>query len=142
MDSRLISLAERALSLDEPSPAGWDGYLAGRGIAVVVDDLGRPAITRGAARELITEHHKQHREHEARLARVREQTEQAAIAADREFRASLPGGIPWYDIPVGVTAPEMWAAAEKDAQPKRRTVLEDALDREQGLTYHPISGES
>jgi hypothetical protein len=31
-------------------------------------------------------------------------------------------------MPVGVSAAEVWAQAEKDARPKRRSLLEDALE--------------
>jgi ParB-like chromosome segregation protein Spo0J len=141
MDSRLIALSHLALDLEVPA-AGWRAYLADRGVAVVVDDLGRPSITRGAARELITEHQRQHRENEARKARVREEAEARAIAADQQFRAQLNTGIPWYEIPAGVTAAEMWAQQEKDSRPKRRTVLEDALAGDGSLIYHPLQDES
>jgi hypothetical protein len=98
------------------------------------------SVSRSDARQLLTER----RENEARAREVAAQQERQAIERDRQFRAQLGVGIPWYEIPAGVTAAEMWAAAEKDAQPKRRSVLEEALAGE-GMTFHPIGpdgGES
>ena len=58
----LVPLSVLALDLSAPSVGGWPAYLAGRGIEVVADDLGRDSITRADARRLFTER----REAEAR----------------------------------------------------------------------------
>jgi hypothetical protein len=134
--SDLIPLS--VLELDLPAPAtGWLIELDRRGIAVVADDIGRDSLTKDDARELITEH----RENEARKARHREETERRAIEADQQWRAQLSPGIPWYEIPAGVTAAEMWAQAEHDARPKRRSLLEDALANTGSMEYHPLRDE-
>ena len=71
-----------------------------------------------------------------------ERNEQRAIEADWRFRAQLPTGTPWWVRPVGVSAPEVWAQAEKDARPRRRSVLEDACAHEEGtMVFHSIQGE-
>ena len=57
----LVPLSVLALDLAQPAE-GWNIYLAGRGITVTVDDLGRTAIARGDARRLFVER----RENEAR----------------------------------------------------------------------------
>jgi hypothetical protein len=125
------------LELDLPAPgSGWDAYLTGRGIQIVLDHIGRSAISSADARQLFDEQ----REVEARRRDVAARQEQQAIEADRRFRAALPKGLHWSEIPVGVSAAEMWAAAEKDAKPKRRTPLEDAFAGE-GMVFHSIQGE-
>jgi hypothetical protein len=105
-----IPLSVLALDLGEP-PTGWASHLADRDIAVVIDDVGRRAVSRSDARALVTESH----ENELRLREVGERQEQAAVEADRVRRAALPKGLPWYELPDGVSAAQMWAAAEKDA---------------------------
>jgi hypothetical protein len=124
--AELIPLSVLALDLPEPPTSGWDVYLTGRGITVLTDDIGRPAIARADARQLLDEH----RENEARRQEVAQPQEQQAIEADQRFRAQLPSGLPWFDIPAGVTAAELWAQHEKDSRPRRRSVLEDALANE------------
>src|SRR5215216_5761920 len=84
----LISLS--VLQLDLAAPAeGWPAYLSSRDIAVVTDDLGRPSISRGDARQLFDER----REAEARQREALAQQEQRAIEQDRKFRAQVWGGI-------------------------------------------------
>ena len=56
----------------------------------------------------------------------------------------VPKGLHWTDIPDGVSIAQVWVQAEKDAKPKRRTPLEDALAGE-GTVYRPLptdGGES
>jgi hypothetical protein len=53
--SELVALSILELDLEPPSSGGWDANLAGRGIPVVDDDIGRKAIYRADARLLITE---------------------------------------------------------------------------------------
>jgi hypothetical protein len=123
------------LELDLPAPAtGWLIELDRRGISIVADDLGRLAVTRDSARQLFDEH----RENEARKREAAQRQEQAAIEADRQFRARLPRGTPWYAFPDSVSPAEAWRAAELAAQPKRRSVLEEALANEGTLTYHAL----
>ena len=128
-----VPLSVLALDLDAPSAGGWHAYLASRGIAVLVDDVGRDSITKADARRLFDER----REHEIRRREIAARQEQAALEADRALRAGLPKGLHWTDIPVGVSAAQVWAQAEKDAKRKRRTVLEDALAGE-GTVYRPL----
>jgi hypothetical protein len=79
----------------------------------------------------------EHRKNEAHAQEVAARQEQQAIERDRAFRAALPKGLHWTDIPVGMTAAMMWAQFEKDARPRRRSVLEDALSNS-GTTLHLI----
>jgi hypothetical protein len=127
--------------LDCPAPpAGWTAKLARRGVAIVLDDIGRPSIPRAAARDLLAER----RENEARKARHREEVERRAIEAERAFRAQLLRGIPADAVPEGMTAAQLMMAADPMGQrSKRETVLEHALQHRDGaIVYHPIGGES
>jgi hypothetical protein len=137
----LVPLSVLALDLDAPA-VGWDAFLASRNIPVVLDHIGRSAISSADARQLLDEQ----REAEAHAQEVAAQREREAVERDRQSRAQLNGGVPWYALPPGVSAPEAWAQAEKDARPKRRTLLEDALAREEGtMVYHSLrdgEGES
>jgi hypothetical protein len=104
----LVPLTVLALDLGEPSVGGRDAYLSGRGIPVVLDDIGRKAISRADARQLFDER----REDEIRRREVAVRQEQQAIERDQQWRAQLPGGVPWYEIPPGVIAAEAWAQGE------------------------------
>jgi hypothetical protein len=114
----------------------WNVYLAGRGIAVVDDDIGRPAVARADARQLLTEQ----REAEARGREKAAELERQAVEQDRQRRASIWGGIPADMIPVGVSPAQAMVLAEKDARPRRRSVLEDSLSNS-GTVFHPIRHE-
>jgi hypothetical protein len=132
----LIPLSHLALDLAEPPAGGWHVYLAGRGVEITLDDIGRPSVTRTDARMLITERH----EAEARKAQKLEEAERAAVEQDRQRRASIWGGIPADMIPVGVSPAQAMVLAEKDARPRRRSVLEDSLSNS-GTVFHPIRHE-
>jgi hypothetical protein len=132
----LIPLSHLSLDVDEPS-VGWDAYLTGRGIPVVFDDVGRRSVSRADARQLLDEQ----REAEARRQEVVRRQEQQFIEADQRFRAQLSPGLPWYALPDGVSPAQAWAAAEKDSQPRRQSVLEHALTNSGQLEYHPLRDE-
>jgi hypothetical protein len=122
------------LELDLPAPTtGWLIELDRRGIAVVLDDLGRKSISRDDARTLLDEQ----RENEVRRQEAAERNEQRAIEADMQWRSQLNRGVPWYAIPAGVTPAEAWAQAEKDARPRRVTPLQEALEGG-GMVYRPL----
>jgi hypothetical protein len=53
--AELIPLSVLELDVDPPSVGGWRAFLAGRGVAVVVDNIGRDAVTRADARRLIAD---------------------------------------------------------------------------------------
>ena len=120
------------LELDYPAPrVGWLIELDRRGIKVVDDDLGRKAIARADARQLLAEQ----RENELRQREAAERREQAAVEADRVRRASIWGGISALDLPPGARPAAVMLQAARDAQPKRLTPLQEALS-ENTLTYH------
>ncbi len=122
------------LALDLPAPAeGWTGYLNSRGVAIVTDDLGRVAITRDDARRLFVEK----REAEARGREMAAEVERQAIEQDRQWRANLPSGMPWYEIPDGVLPVVAMTQAAHDARPRRATPLEEAFSGE-GMTFHSL----
>ena len=64
----------------------------------------------------------------ARKARKREEAERQAAERDREWRAQLHRGIPAGLIPEGVAPAAAMLQAAHDARPRRRSMLEDALD--------------
>lgn len=78
----LIPVSHLALDLPEPPAGAWTVYLAAKGIEVVLDDIGRLAISRDNARQLITEH----RENEARQRELAERREAQLIEQDRQRR--------------------------------------------------------
>jgi hypothetical protein len=133
----LIQLSH--LALDLSAPADWSAFLADRGIEITIDDIGRAAITRDAARDLLTEKRQaeaQAREHAAVM-------ERRAIEQDRQFRASLGVGLPAAAIPHGMTYGELIAAAELDSQQYRpkTSMVEDLLSNDGGIVFHPIVHE-
>jgi len=129
----LIPLSVLELDLSAPT-TGWEPFLTVRNIAIVSDDIGRKAVSRDDARTLLTEQH----ENERRAQEVARRQERAAIEADRVRRASIWVGQPWYETPMGLSAAQAWAQAEKDAQPKRQSVLEHALGNTGELEYIPL----
>lgn len=126
------------LALDIPEPGnGWPAELASRGIPVVDDDIGRPAIAIGAARDLVAEH----RENEAIKARHRVEMERQAVEADRRFRASLPAGIGPDSVPIGVSPAELMMLSDPlDQSARRQSVLEHALEHQDGaVVFHSVA---
>jgi hypothetical protein len=124
----LIPLSVLGLDL-APSTAGWAADLAARGFSVELDDVGRLAVSREVARQLMAE--KRESEQKAR---------DAGVARDAEFerqrQANLPRGIPWYQIAPGQTPAEaLIAAGGGDGRPRRRSVIEDPLDRNSSVMY-------
>jgi hypothetical protein len=130
--AELIPLS--VLALDLPAPAEWSAFLADRGIEIVLDDLGRSAVTKADARQLFTEQ----REPEVRRREKAAELERQAIEADQLQRAQIWKGLPWHMIPDGVSPAQAMVAAEKDAKPRRRSVLQDALSN-LGTVFHPIA---
>jgi hypothetical protein len=119
------------LALDVPEPVGgWPG--------VVEDDLGRPAISRDAARDLLSER----REQEEAAARAQAAVEQRLVAADAARRAALPKGIPVSSEVPGMSAAMLMMAADPIPGQRRQGVLADMLDNPNGgLIFHPIQPE-
>jgi hypothetical protein len=119
-----VPLSELALTLPVPSE-GWPAFLAAHNVDVVSDDLGRDAVTRAAARMLIAGYHAE----EERKALLRQDAERRAVEQDKARRAQLYKGIPWYEIPPGVSPALAMAQAAKDAEPRRVTPTQEWLDQ-------------
>ena len=100
---------------------------------VVLDDLGRRCVTRDTARRLVAE--REQAEHRQREAQQRREAELAELAANNPVR----GGVPADRVPDGVTPAAAMLQAARDAEPRRRSVLEEALTNDSGLVYHPLS---
>jgi hypothetical protein len=126
----LIPLSVLELDLAAP-PLGWNVYLAGRGIAVVDDDIGRPAVARADARMLIAEQ----REAEARGREKAAELERQAVEQDRLRQAQIWVGIPADLLPADVHPATVMLQAVQDARPRRQSMLQEALAGE-SLTFH------
>jgi hypothetical protein len=132
------------LGLDLPAPGeGWSVWLAAKGVSILFDDLGRRAVSREDARALFDAQ---------RLSEIRRQDaahrqEAAAIAADRAWRATLPQGIPWHEMPGDPGGPPASAmlATAKDARPRRTPSHGEWLfsdpDEVTGGTFNGESGD-
>jgi hypothetical protein len=119
-----IQISYLALDLDAPAVGGWPAYLAAKGIAVVVDDIGRPSIARDDARMLLTER----REAEIRNREVMARREAQLIQQDQLRRANMPTGIPAGMVPDGMTGAEAMVLAGEKRRP--RSVREQLLEKE------------
>jgi hypothetical protein len=94
------------------------------------------SVNRGDARQLLTEQ----REAEVRRREKAAEWERQAVEQDQRRRAQIWGGIPADRIPVGVSPAQAMALAEKDARPRRRSVLEVSLSNS-GTVFHPIRSD-
>jgi hypothetical protein len=138
----LIPVSVLALDLDATPAGGWTAYLTGRGIPVVLDRIGRSAISSADARQLLDEK----RDDEARKREAAKRQEQQAVEADRQWRAQLHPGLPAGMFGDGVDPILAQIQAEKDADPRRRSMQEELWDRQFGrsgdegmtVTYHPL----
>lgn len=104
------------------------------GDQVILDAIGRRAVTRKTARRLFDER----REAEQRQREVQERndTQFAELAAVNAPRGSVPASA----VPEGVLPVQALTQAVHDAQPRRTSVLEDALSND-GLSFHRIREE-
>ena len=145
-----ISLTELQLDLDPTPVGGWDVYLAGLGIAVIEDDIGRRAIARNDARRLLAEHRASVAREQERLRRHREKAERQAVERDQAFRAQLHPGLPASMFAPGEDPIRVQIAAELAADPRRRSLREELMDAqfgrsaddEKAYTYYPIREEA
>jgi len=72
-------------------------------------------------------------------ARKREVLEREAEERDRERRAQIWKGVPASAFPEGVSAASVLVAAVRDSQPKRQSVLREALSNSGGATFHSLA---
>jgi hypothetical protein len=91
----------------------------------------RPCITWSTATELLDSLR-------AEAARKRAEIEQRLVDQDRQFRASLPAGIPASWVPEGVSAGQLMMLSDPEAQRgRRRSVVQDALAHV-GTVFTPL----
>jgi hypothetical protein len=136
-DESPIPLSVLSLDLDVP-PAGWTPFLQGRGIEIVLDSIGRSAISSSDAKMLLDEKHEnERRRHEAAV-----RAEQAAVEADKAWRAALPRGLHWTDVPDGVLPVVAMTAADRAAQPRRTPSRAEWLFNEvdDTMVFHSLQG--
>jgi hypothetical protein len=136
MTAEPVPLSQLGLDVPEP-PAGWVFELERRGIPIVLDDIGRPSISRDAARDLLAKRHEQ----QQAAARRREAIERRVIEADQRFRASLPAGIPAGAVPEGISAGQLMMLSDPMQGSRRESVVADALKNDGRLIYRPIRDE-
>jgi hypothetical protein len=129
----LIPLSVLALDLAEAPASGWAAFLAGQGISIEFDDVGRRAISRGDAKKLLDQQRQAEIRRQDQLARL----EQEAVEKDRARRALLPKGLAWHDVPVGMTAAEAMFAGDPDRRPRRKSAAASFLDGD-AMVMHPI----
>jgi hypothetical protein len=129
--AELIPLVVLQLSL-AAAPVEWAALLADRGMSIIIDDVGRPSVSRSDARLLLAEQH----EAEVRRRERAAELERQAVEQDRLRRASLPAGIPAGMVPDGLAPAEAMMLAGESSAPRARSVREQLLERELG------SGES
>jgi hypothetical protein len=127
-----VPLSVLALDLAEPAE-GWPNFLGRRAIKIIPDDLRRDCVSRGDALRLLDEK----RESDLRQAALRRMAEQQAVEDDARRRAQIWQGVRASALPPGAAPAAVMLQAAKDAAPKRRTVLQDALDGGESV-YHPI----
>jgi len=133
-DADLVPLSHLELDLPAP-PIGWAAGLAEKAIDIVTDDLGRLAVSRADARRLFEEK----REAEQHAAEVAARHERQAIERDQAFRAALPRGPAWYDIPAGVLPAAALLQQAKDAEPRRTPSKLDWMFGEvDTMVYHEL----
>jgi hypothetical protein len=107
-------------------------------IRIVDDDLGRPSISRSDARRLLT----QKREAEQKARELAEVNERQAIEADRQWRAALPRGAAWWEVPDGVHPATAMLQQAKDAQPRRTpSQVEWMFGETDTMVFHSLQGE-
>jgi hypothetical protein len=134
-----VPLSVLALDLDGGAPiGGWTVWLAERGIAVAFDDIGRPAISRADAKQLLAAQ----RQDQIRKQDLAARLEAEAVEKDRAWRASLPRGAAWYDIPAGVHPATAMLQRAKDAQPRRTpSQVEWMFGEADTMVYHELPAE-
>ena len=120
----LIPLSHLGLELDTP-PNGWVLHLERRGIAVLTDDIGRRAISKVDAKQLLDEKHAD----DVRKAKLRAVQEREAVEADRAWRAQLGQGVSAAAL-AGMSYAEAVAAENLKSQTyrPRTSVVADLLD--------------
>jgi hypothetical protein len=112
---QLVPLSILALDIDEPV-VGWPAFFRARGIELIEDDLGRPAIRREDARALMAER----REWELKSA---EETRRRQEEAVRESRPVPRGILRPAHADAALSAFELMRGADADAEqsdPARR----------------------
>jgi hypothetical protein len=138
--SSLVPLSILRLEMDPGGGDDWSAYLAERDVPVLTDAVGRDSVLSSDARQLLVEfRERMAAEREAAVCR-HERLEREAEERDRERRAQIWQGAATA-LPDGVApAAAMLQAAREDARPRRQSVLDHALSREEP-TFHPIREE-
>jgi hypothetical protein len=135
--SRSAALTAEGFGYDSPFARtpheAVDALAAPAGRGVEADDLGRRSVSRKTARRLFAE--QAAAERRQREVQERRDAKFAELAAANPVWAGIPAPSDWD----GVSAETVMLQAAKDAQPRRRSVLEHALAGRDGQAeYIPI----
>jgi hypothetical protein len=104
------------------------------GDQVILDDIGRRCVTRSTAGRMFTE--RAEAERRQREVQDRNEAQRHAMAT-----ANVPRrGVPADRIPPDVLPVSAMLQAARDNEPRRRSVLEEALDNGP-LTYHSLTAQ-
>jgi hypothetical protein len=104
--SEVIPLVVLELSL--APPVEWAAFLADRGMSIIIDDIGRPSVSRSDARLLLTEQ----REAEKKRREKAAELERQAVEADQQRRGQIYAGIPAAAIlPMCILLAPCWRRA-------------------------------
>ena len=127
------------LALDLAEPAnGWAAYLAGQGISIAFDGIGWRAISRADAKRLLDAQ----RQNEIRKQDQAARLEAEAVEADRAWRAQLPRGAAWYEVPDGVHPATAMLQQARDAEPRRTpSQVEWLFGEADTMVYHELPAE-
>src|SRR5215212_11085054 len=116
-------------------PGGdWLPYLAERDVPVLTDAVGRDSVLSSDARALLAEFLEAAATQREAAARHRERLEHEAEEQDRVRRSQIWKGVPASSFPDGVSAASVMVQAIRDSQPKRQSVLQEALSPRDGVT--------
>jgi hypothetical protein len=136
MEEVLIPLSQ--LELDLPAPMGdWEAELRRRGVPVAEDDIGRKAISRRAAGQLIAEA----RESAARARELAARNDQMLELQRQTILTGIPAALLGYSEDPARELTLNGMQADRDSQPRRRSPVEDALENPGGSVFYPIRPE-
>jgi hypothetical protein len=134
-----VPLSVLALDLVDAPASGWTVWLAERGISIAFDDIGRPSIARTDAKRLLDDQRQAELRRQDQLVRL----EAAAVEQDRAWRASLPKGVAWHEVPPGVPPVVAMTEAAKAEQPRRTPTRNEWLfgEVDDTMVYHEFPAE-
>jgi hypothetical protein len=117
----------------------WSAYLAERDVPVLTDAVGRDSVLSSDARALLADYRERQAVEWEAAARRHERLEREAEERDRERRAQIWKGVPASSFPADASAASVMVAAIRESQPKRQSVLQEALSNSGEITFHSLA---